>query len=407
MARGSAGRVRRGEGTGAMRSMQRRAVTAACALVCLLAICWAEAHRWRAQGSSPQPSRSLANAVFAPVPQARRVQLIEHSRGRIPSPPNAPSAHASAITVLPGGDLLAYWWAGQRESAPDVQVYMSRLSGGQWSAPVSVVDREMLGRQIGFGVRRIGNPVPWIAPDGRVHLYVVATGLGGWAASRVVQLVSTDQGRHFAATRVLPMSPLFNTSVLVRNNPVATEDGGWLLPAYFELGNKYGMVLSFDAAGAPRWLARMGKSTSSLQPALVSTSGLNMVAMMRCGGEQQRLRVATSGDGGRTWEDQPDSHLANHGTAAAALRLGDGAYVLAHNDLPIQGGTSRQRLRLSTSGDARDWVSAGDARLGLPMEEYSYPTLLQVGNQLHMTYTDRRQGIAHDVYDIQFDGGRH
>lgn len=378
--------------------------SAVLALLCLGSMQWVEAGRWNAAPELPQAAPPTNAAPPASERSGTQVLLVEHSRGRIPSPPDAPTAHASAIAALPGGDLLAYWWAGQYESAPDVRVYMSRFTAGQWSAPVAVVDREALGAEVGFGIRRIGNPVPWVAPDGRVHLYVVATGLGGWAASRVVHLRSTDQGRSFTAIRVLPLSPLFNTSVLVRNNPVATEDGGWLLPAYFELGHKFGMVVSFDRDGAPRWVSRMGSSTAALQPAIVPTADSRLVAVMRSQDPFERLQVATSRDGGRTWVDEPESVLPNHGTAAAAVRLASGAFVLAHNDIPAVGGTARQRLRLSTSTDARRWDPARVVRVGVPYDEFSYPTLQQVGQQLHVTYTDRRQSIAHDIYDIHLVG---
>jgi predicted neuraminidase len=378
--------------------------SAVLALLCLGSMHWVEAGRWSSAAGRAPAALSVDSAGEATWLVEPKVLLVERSRGRIPSPPGAPSAHASSIAVLPGGDLLAYWWAGARESAPDVQVYMSRYAAGQWSAPVAVVERKALGAEIGFGIRRLGNPVPWVAPDGRVHLYVVATGLGGWAASRVVHLTSSDEGREFSAVRVLPLSPLFNTSVLVRNNAVATADGGWLLPAYFELGHKFGMVVSFDRDGVPRWLSRIGGSTSSLQPAIVPMNERKLVAMLRSHDPLERLQVATSRDGGRTWTDEPESVLPNHGTAAAALRLTGGAFVLAHNETPVAGGTSRQRLRLSTSLDAREWSPAREVRIGVPSEEFSYPTLQQVGQQLHLTYTDRRLAIAHDVYDIHFVG---
>ena len=90
--------------------------------------------------------------------------------------------------------LMAFWCAGQRESAPDVQIAASWLSRstGQWQPARIVANREQLGAQMGQGVRRIGNPVAWRDAQGRVHLFVVATGMGGWAASRVVQLRQTD-----------------------------------------------------------------------------------------------------------------------------------------------------------------------------------------------------------------------
>jgi len=383
-----------------MREAGRRWMPLGLALVCLLSMKWVEAHRWEAQEPADVSPLAAGQSKADGAGRGLRFRLVERSHRHIPSPPGAPSAHANAIAALPNGDLLAYWWAGQRESAPDVRIFMSRFSAGQWSAPAAVVERQALGGELGHGVRRLGNPVPWVAHDGRVHLFVVATGLGGWAAARIVQLTSVDQGRRFAAIRVLPLSPLFNTSVLVRNNPVATVDGGWLLPAYFELGNKFGMLVSFDRDGEPRWLSRIGSSTAALQPAIVSTSPTQMVAVMRSHGTPHRLQKATSGDGGRNWQDQPESELLNLGTAAAAVRLTGGAFVLAHNDMPSSAGTARQRLRLSTSIDARRWVRLLDVRSGVPDDEFSYPSMLQVGGQLHLTYTDQREAIAHAVFDI-------
>jgi predicted neuraminidase len=298
--------------------------------------------------------------------------------------------------------MLAFWWAGTRESGADVRVFASRWKAGEWSQPRVVVEREALSAELGFAVRRLGNPAAWVAPDGRVHLYVVATGLGGWAASRIVQLVSNDEGGRFAVKRVLPMSPLFNTSVLVRTSPVGLADGGWLLPAYFELGNKYPLLMSFDGTGAPRWLSRIGSLTTALQPALLAVSGREMRALMRDVGSQRKVQQAISRDSGETWADLPASELANHDSSVAALRLNEGGFVMLHNDKLPAGGSPRQWLRLSTSHDAQDWVAAGDVLLGLPGDEFSYPSVQQLGRQLHVTFTSQRKAIAHHVYDIDY-----
>ena len=37
--------------------------------------------------------------------------------------PPVPAAHASTITELPGGGLMASWFGGSRDSAPDVCIY--------------------------------------------------------------------------------------------------------------------------------------------------------------------------------------------------------------------------------------------------------------------------------------------
>jgi predicted neuraminidase len=370
------------------------------ALVLFGACVIAEVLRYPFQAPTP-PS-----LLLAPVPVQARVrgaappQLALASNAEIPAPAGAPSAHASALVAgKRGDDLLAFWWAGTRESAPDVAIYSAHWAGGRWSEARRILTREALAAQIGFSVRRLGNPALWRAPDGRLHLWVVATGLGGWAAARVVHLVSTDD-QNFSALRVLPLSPLLNTSVLVRTQPVAQSDGGWLLPAYFELGNKYPLLVSFDALGTPRAVRRIGAATTSLQPAFTPLSATTLRAWMRDHGKAGQLQRAISNDAGLTWRDEPPSDLPNQDSSVAAARLHEGGYVLVHNAQLPSPATPRLWLRVSTSADADQWVAAADVRRGAPGDEFSYPSVLQIGQQLHVTYTLQRRTIGHSVFNI-------
>jgi predicted neuraminidase len=366
------------------------------AAACLSISAGAELLRW-----SICPERKVVPlSVAAPAPRA--FTLTERSSTTIPMPPGVPAAHASALATLANGDLLACWWAGQRESAPDVRLYVARWRDGRWSDAHAVVDREALSSALHVGVRRIGNPVLWVGRDGRVHLYLVATGLGGWAASRVAQLVSDDGGSTFVAKRMLPLTPLWNTSVLVRTTPVAVADGGWLMPAYFELGNKYPMVISFDHTGEPRWVQRIGSSVTTLQPALLPLSSTDLRAVMRDIGPERRVQQAVSRDAGMSWEDMPSATLANHDNSVAGLQLSGGGYALLHNEATPSGGSSRQWLRLSTSIDTKAWTPGPDVQRGVEGDEFSYPSIVQIGRQLHVTYTHKRRAIAHHVYDIHY-----
>ncbi|MFZ2653112.1 MAG: sialidase family protein [Burkholderiaceae bacterium] len=340
-----------------------------------------------------------AGAAFASGPAALP-QLTLRSTALIPMPQGVPSAHASALAALDDGELLAFWWAGARESGGDVAIYTARWRNGHWSSARRIVEREQLSGQLGFGVRRLGNPTAWVARDGRVHLYAVATGAGGWAASRIVHLISSDRGRSFTVKRMLPLSPLFNTSVLVRSNPVALADGGWLLPAYFELGNKYPMLVAMDAQGEPLWSRRIGASTTSLQPALLATSATEIHALMRDQSAQQRIQQATSTDAGWNWQDNTALGLKNVDSSVAAIALLKGGFVMAHNDQLAQPATARQWLRLSTSSDAVSWREMQDVRRGALGDEFSYPSLVQIGRELHLSFTAKRGAIAHHVYDI-------
>jgi predicted neuraminidase len=369
-------------------------MTLACC-VAVLAGFGAELNRW---SGNDDKTGALALAQIA---NHRPVSFAKLSASHIPMPQGVPSAHASALTAIKGDEMLAFWWAGTRESAPDVKVYMSHWNDGKWGAPREVASRSSLGAALGLGIRRIGNPVVWTAGDGTVHLFVVATGLGGWAAARVVHLVSSDHGENFEVKRLLPMSPLFNTSVLVRTTPVGLADGGWWLPAYFELGIKYPKIMAFNDDGEPQWLARIGESTTTLQPTVVPISAFEAHALMRDASDERKIQQAFSRDGGATWEDLPALDLPNHGTSVAALRLTEGGYLLLHNHV-IEGGSSRNILRLSISQDARSWEHLFDVARGDPGEEFSYPALQQVGDELHVTYTSRRTSIEHHVYGITY-----
>jgi predicted neuraminidase len=348
-------------------------------------------------------ARHASSAVLVTPALPGKVSFVPRSATLLPKPPNAPSAHASALTPLPGGRMAAFWWAGSRESGPDVKVYASHWTDGKWAQPWEVASRDTLAAALGYGVRRVGNPVAWASADGRINLFVVATGLGGWAASRVVQLVSTDLGKNFTVKRLLPMSPLFNTSMLVRSTPVGLADGGWLLPAYFEMGIKYPLMLAFDQSGDPRWISRIGSRISALQPTIVPVSSSEVHAWMRDSSEEQRVQHARSSDGGVNWDDLPPLDLPNQSTSLSALRLSNGSIALLHNHV-LPGGSDRNVLRLSITDDGRNWSRVIDIAQGSAGEEYSYPDLHQIGNELHITYTSRREAIAHHVIDLDFEG---
>ena len=96
---------------------------------------------------------------------------------------------------------------------------------------------------------------------------------------------------------------------------------------------------------------------------------------------------------GRTRKGTPEPPIA-------ASRLAEGGFAMAHNDSLGAPAAPRQWLRLSTSSDALRWHDAPDIRRGAQGEEFSYPSLLQIGRQLHVTFTAQRAAIGHQVYDI-------
>ena len=365
-------------------------------LACCLVVAWDLQSR-------PVPL-AAAQAVSATPRSPLPAQLIRTAQGHIPMPTDALSAHASNLLVMPEGhpwSLMAFWFAGSREAAPDVQIASAHLERGSstWSPA-----RYAVGRQdLGFGSTRLGNPVPWLDQEGRVHLFVVATGLGGWAAGRIVHLRQRDaaaigQPHGFTVQRVLPLSWLWNYSFLVRTTPLPLRDSGMVLPAYFEMGDPgFPVALRFDAQGHMRSMVRMGQNRKTIQAALLPLSDTHWLALQRDTSGQRKIQVSETRDAGAHWQNAPGLSLPNPDASIATLQLPDGTVLLAHNTTS----EGRHSLGLSASVDGVHWTPRIFAAQGGAGAEYSYPSLVWVDQHVMLSYTDQRRQIAWQRFAIR------
>ena len=352
--------------------------------------------------SEPAPARVSLNAIDSGSGSAR---LVKSGGGEIPMSANTPSAHASTMAPLPSGHsslIAAAWFAGERESAPDVRIAFSTFekAGQRWTPARFIVDRESLAKELGFGIRRLGNPVLWRDDDDRLHLFVVGTGIGGWATSRIIHLQQSDDGTeaeqlHFEARAVLPLSWLWNLSHLVRNAPLVLANGSVVLPIYFELGTKYPTMAQLDRTGSFRGISRISRKGNLLQPAILPLSENRWLAYMRMSGGTHRIAMAETKDAGTNWQDRPDLELPNPNASVAALNA-NGVPALTFNP----SSTGRDRLVTATSADGERWNISAELALGQTGDEYSYPAMLWHEDALWVSYTDRRRHIAWQRFTI-------
>ena len=344
----------------------------------------------------PEAANGFAASTAAPI------QLEFETSGLIPQPPDAPSAHASNLLALPHDPeyaLAAFWFAGSKEAAPDVGIAMSLWSRSQnaWTPPARVVDRHQVGAALGKGIMRIGNPVAWLDRQQRLHVFVVGTGLGGWAASRVLHLRQTQTQSPMDASQPgleavgqLPLAWLWNLSHLVRHAPLPLADGGMVLPLYFELGAKYPVFAWFNADGEFQGLRKFTGISKALQPALLALDGDRWLALLRSQSQDGQIGVIASSDGGKVWQRQADLPLSNDDSAVAAMRLPDGSFVMLRN--PAERG--RSQLLMHMSQDGQTWSAPRILEDGADGSEYSYPAMSWNDNRLWLSYTSLRQGIA-------------
>jgi len=359
-----------------------------------------EVHR---PAALPEAANGLTVSTGAPI------QLEFEARGSIPQPPDAPAAHASNLLALPHDPeyaLAAFWFTGSKEAALDVGIAMSLWSRSlnAWTPAARVVDRHQVGAALGKGILRIGNPVAWLDSQHHLHLFVVGTGLGGWAASRVLHLRQAQPQSPMDASQPglevvgqLPLSWLWNLSHLVRHAPLALADGGMVLPVYFELGVKYPVFAWFNADGEFQGMRKFSSIKQALQPALLALDGDRWLALLRSQSQDGQIGVIASSDGGKVWQRQADLPLSNDDSAVATMRLPDGSFVMLRN--PAERG--RSQLLMHLSRDGQTWSAPQMLEDGVDGSEYSYPAMSWSDDRLWLSYTSLRQGIAWQRWRIR------
>jgi predicted neuraminidase len=138
-----------------------------------------------------------------------------------------PSCHASTLAETKSG-LVAAWFGGTAERNPDVGIWLSRQTGGQWSAPVEVANGT------GFATNRFPtwNPVLFQPRSGPLLLfYKVGPSPSTWWG---MMMTSADDGKTWSAPRRLPngiLGPVKNKAVQLANgdilSPTSSEHDGW------------------------------------------------------------------------------------------------------------------------------------------------------------------------------------
>ncbi len=122
------------------------------------------------------------------------------------------SCHAATLLELPDRTLLAAWFAGTQEGAPDVAIWLARFTDGAWSEPMRVADHPDV---------PLWNPVLFLHPTGRVWLfYKIAPTIPAWTGAYIS---SRDGGRTWSAPTILPaglMGPAKNKPITLSNGAI-------------------------------------------------------------------------------------------------------------------------------------------------------------------------------------------
>jgi predicted neuraminidase len=313
-----------------------------------------------------------------------------------------PSCHASTIVETKAG-LVAAWFGGTRERAPDVGIWLSRHESGKWLAPVEVVSSKQAdGSRIPSW-----NPVLFQPSSGPLLLfYKVGPSPSAWWG---MLKTSTDNGRAWSDAQRLPEGILGP----IKNKPIELADRSLICPSsteghpeepkwriHFERTTDLGKTWTTSApplptSGSASTTSDTGNTPiNAIQPSILRHGGEQLQAIGRT--RNARLFETWSQDNGKTWAPLSLIELPNPNSGTDAVTLRDGRHLLIynHNDKP----KGRTPLNIAVSKDGRVW----EAALVLERDpgEYSYPAIIQTADGLvHASYTWKRQRIKHAVID--------
>jgi predicted neuraminidase len=345
-------------------------------------------------------------------------------------PLNPRHNHAPGIVECPNGDLLVSWYRGSGERrADDVAVLGARLPKGAtaWSEPFVLADNPEFPDC---------NTCMMIDKKDKLWLFWPIILDNNWESALTIYRTSTDyqnagvpkwnwQGVVWLKPADFKDEALKLLSEGLKKLPPATVERiqkafgkeleerlgsklyqrlGWqprckptilssgriVLPLYSDTYSFSLMALSDD--GGETWYAStplMG--FGNIQPAVLERKDGSLVTYMRENGITDKIRVAESKDGGKTWGPVGELDMPNPGSGLDAVRLASGNWVLIHND-QVSG---RNSLALSLSEDeGKTWKYVRHLEKQ-PKGSFHYPAIIQ-----------GKDGTIHAIYSYFLDDGK-
>jgi predicted neuraminidase len=294
-----------------------------------------------------------------------------------------PSCHASTLVEVAGGGLLAAWFGGTRERAPDVAIWTARFDGVSWSAPAKVAEEPGI---------PTWNPVLWPeAAGGLILFYKAGPSPETWSG---FLKRSRDGGRTWSEAELLPAG-LFGP---IKNKPIAGLRGEIVAGTSVESYRAWTSWVDISPDGGRTWtrhgpIVVPGVPKGNIQPSLWRCTDGRLRMVVRTTERVGRVCLAESSDDGRTWSAARATSLPHPNAGLDAVKLADGRVLLVYNHTP----SGRTPLSVAVSEDDGDTWQVSRALEDGP-GEYSYPAVIQARDgRVHVSYTWRRERIKHVV----------
>ncbi|KAA6506836.1 hypothetical protein EPC69_03675 [Helicobacter pylori] len=313
----------------------------------------------------------------------------------IPKPNDALSVHASALINLPNDNLLSAYFSGTKEGARDVKISANLFDSkiNRWSEAFIILTKEELSYYSHEYIKKLGNPLLFLHGD-KILLFVVGVSMGGWATSKIYQLESALEPIHFKFVQKLSLSPFLNLSHLIKNKPLNTTDGGFMLPLYHELATQYPLLLKFDKHNNPRELLRPNALNHQLQPSLTPFKDCAVMAF-RNHSFKDSLMLETCKTP-TAWQKPMLTNLKNLNDALNLINLNEELYLI-HN--PSDSSLRRKELLLSKLENSNSFKTL---KILDKANEVSYPSYSLNSHFIDIVYTYNRSHIKHIRFNMAY-----
>ncbi|WP_187908220.1 sialidase family protein [Helicobacter pylori] len=313
----------------------------------------------------------------------------------IPKPDDALSVHASALISLPNDNLLSAYFSGTKEGARDVKISANLFDSkiNRWSEAFVILTKEELSYYSHEYIKKLGNPLLFLHDD-KILLFVVGVSMGGWATSKIYQLESALEPIHFKFVQKLSLSPFLNLSHLIKNKPLNTTDGGFMLPLYHELATQYPLLLKFDKHNNPRELLRPNALNHQLQPSLTPFKDCAIMAF-RNHSLKDSLMLETCKTP-TAWQKPMLTNLKNLNDALNLINLNQELYLI-HN--PSDSSLRRKELLLSKLENSNSFKTL---KILDEANEVSYPSYSLNPHFIDIVYTYNRSHIKHIRFNMAY-----
>lgn len=295
------------------------------------------------------------------------------------------------------GRLWSTWYTGDvGEGAMGNYAMVSTAAdvGQKWSKPLAIQ---------GPPGTRIGDPLPWIDPKGRLWVfYAQYTEKTETSPSlRGTFAIRTDDPTGGAPEWTGPF--LVKEDGILFGKPILRKDGAWVAPYFVNgqwrdsaevAGKETGTLISTDEGATWDWLGGTTMPENLLnfsEATLAQRKDGSLWTVIRT---SVGLYESTSPDGGKTWTAATPLKGFEKGpsTRACMRQLTSGAYMLVYHDAPPNktGGYGRARLAV--------WLSDDEGR--------TWPHKLLLDERTRVSYPDATQASDGRLF-ITHDFGRY